>query len=127
MSQRYADDGWVRIVVLALGAIAVLLFLPMLFVAPMMGMMGWGMSGGVGGAGFSPLWGLGMGLLWLFVVLGVGYLLYRGANASGPVGGSDPALTELRVAYARGELSDEEFEQRRHRLQEDQAGKAGHY
>ncbi|WP_338042744.1 SHOCT domain-containing protein [Natronococcus amylolyticus] len=29
---------------------------------------------------------------------------------------SDPALEALRVAYARGELSDEEFEKRRDRL-----------
>ena len=49
--------------------------------------------------------------------VGIGYLLYRGLV--GGVGSSltsDRALEELRVAYARGDLSDEEFEERRAKL-----------
>ncbi|WP_241768331.1 SHOCT domain-containing protein [Haloferax sp. ATB1] len=56
-------------------------------------------------------------LLWLVVLVGGGYFLYRGLI--GGVGSSltgDRALEELRMAYARGNLSDEEFEERRANL-----------
>jgi putative membrane protein len=54
-------------------------------------------------------------LLVLALLLAGGYLLLRS------VGGErederDPALEELRRAYARGDLTDEEFEHRRERL-----------
>ena len=45
----------------------------------------------------------------LLVLVGIGYLIYRSASG-------DPALDELRLAYARGDLSDEEYEERRDRL-----------
>lgn len=109
------DDTLIRTVLLL---VAVLLLLPILLMGlawPLMGMWGgehmWGWSGstGVGGA-MIVMW-----LVPLAVLLGLGYLLYRGLVASSS-GHSDRALEELRVAYARGELSDEEFEQRRERL-----------
>ncbi|NHN61242.1 MULTISPECIES: SHOCT domain-containing protein [Halorussus] len=108
---------------LAIAAIAVLLLLPvvmMLFAWPMMG-MGWWMHGPVdgqvgpgGSGGATPTWMFGFWIVGLLVLVGAGYLLYRwAANET-----TDPALEELRRAYARGELSEEEFEQRRRRLRE---------
>lgn len=55
-----------------------------------------------------------MMLVWLVGLLGIGYLLYRSlAGGMQTKSASDPALEELRLAYARGDLSEEEFEQRR--------------
>ena len=115
MSTREADGSLIRIIVIVL---AVLLFFPMLmmvFAFPLMGMLGW--WGGVGPGGFSPLWGIGMMLVWLFILVGIGYVLYR-AVARGSFGVDDRALEELRVAYARGNLSDEKYEQRREALEQ---------
>jgi len=56
-----------------------------------------------------------MMLVFLLIVLGVGYALYRTLTQAG-ISSRDPAVEELRVAYARGELSQEEFEQRREAL-----------
>lgn len=85
--------------------------------AIMMPMMG-GWFGGVpgSGAGTSPMWGLGMMLLFLLVLLGTGYFISR-AFTRESFSVDDPALEELRLAYARGDLSREEFEQRREDLQ----------
>ena len=104
-------------------AVALLLLLPlvmMLFAWPMMG-MGWWMHGPVGSDGQVGPGGFGGGTTWMFgfwivgllVVVGIGYLLYQATSS----GVDDPALEELRRAYARGELSDEEYEERRERLQ----------
>lgn len=97
--------------------IAVLLLFPMLmmvFAGPMMGMVGW--WGGVGPqVGISPLWGIGMMLLFLLVLVGLGYLFFR-SIADGSLSQQDRALEELRVAYARGELTDDEYAQRRDTL-----------
>jgi putative membrane protein len=49
-------------------------------------------------------------LFLLFVVAGV-LLLRRGTEGSA----ADSALEELRLAYARGDLTDEEYETRRER------------
>lgn len=91
--------------------VAVLLLVPlllMLFMMPMMGMMS-----GVGGMEMmSPAWGIGMMLLTVLVLLGLVYAIYRAVAGTT----RDPALEELRTAYARGELSQEEFEQRRNDL-----------
>jgi putative membrane protein len=70
------------------------------------------MSGGTMGSGG---WGL-FGVLWMLLLLAVpAYLVYvlvtRGADGRG-----DRPLAILRERYARGELTDEEFEQRRARL-----------
>lgn len=101
-------------------ALAVFFLLPLLFMG--FGMMGTGMMGGTWGghmwgdgqtSGWFPLAGIAMQLLFLLVVVGGGYLLYRGLTDDD---GSDPAMEELRSAYARGELSDDEYEQRRDAL-----------
>ncbi|WP_396613864.1 SHOCT domain-containing protein (plasmid) [Haloferax sp. S1W] len=116
MSTERTSDGLLRIVLIVLAVIVLFPMLMMIFAVPMIGMMGWWWGGGMAG-GLSPLWGIGMMLVWLVVLVGIGYLLYRGLI--GGVGSSiagDRALEELRVAYARGDLSDEEFEERRAKL-----------
>lgn len=65
----------------------------------------------------APVWGLGMMLLFLLVLLGIRYALYR-AFTSEKVAPHDPALEELHVAYARGGLTQEGFEQRRENLKQ---------
>jgi len=56
-----------------------------------------------------------MMLVGLLVLLGIGYAIYRTVTRSS-LGDSDSAIEGLRLAYARGELSQEEFEQRREDL-----------
>ncbi|WP_439028640.1 SHOCT domain-containing protein [Haloarchaeobius sp. DT45] len=105
--------------------LAAVLLVPLLFG----GMLGMGM-GGSGATwhdhwmGFDGQWSwwwfaaslLGR-LLVLAVVLGGGYLLLKSLGGGQHRG--DSALDELRRAYARGDLTDEEFERRRDRLQRD--------
>lgn len=116
MATERSSDDLLRMVLIILGVIVLFPLLMMVFAMPMMGMMGWWWDGRMAG-GLSPLWGMGMMLVWLVVLVGIGYLLYRGLVGS--VGGAvpaDPALEELRMAYARGDLSEEEFEERRQKL-----------
>lgn len=78
----------------------------------------WGGAGGAGGAWFgvlAPLLGL---LLLAAVVVGVLYLSRSGTATAG----SDRAIELLRERYARGEVSDEEFERRAARLSGDADG-----
>lgn len=82
------------------------------------GMMGgsWGGMGGLGGFG---LLGGGM-LLWPLLLAGLVLLLIYGAGRDGQTTrtDTDTALSELRERYARGDISDEEFESRRAILQQ---------
>jgi putative membrane protein len=75
-----------------------------------------GMGGGMSGFGWWPLiWSL----LLLSVVLIVGYAVYAdGRRPATERSDTDPALSTLRSRYARGEISEEEFEERRRRLEE---------
>ena len=115
-SNRTTDDDLLRIVLIILAVIILFPLLMMVFAVPMMGMMGWWWGGGMAG-GLSPLWGIGMLIVWLVVLVGIGYLVYRGVvGRVGPSVAADPALEELRLAYARGDLSEEEFEERRSKL-----------
>jgi putative membrane protein len=114
MSGRRTTDDTLRIVLIV---VAVIVLAPMLMMGlafPMMGVWG-GMMGGYGGFGVSPIWGVVMMLVWLVILVGGGYLVYRWATGAGSAG-TDPALEELRLAYARGDISEEEYEQRRSRL-----------
>jgi putative membrane protein len=108
------DETLGRTLLLIIAVILLLPVLMMLLAWPMIGLWGgghmWNGTTGVGWVTMMVLW-----LVPLAVVLGVGYLLYRALVGSSSRE-SDRALEELRVAYARGELSDEEFEQRRERL-----------
>lgn len=120
MSTARTDDGLLRVVVTVLGVLLLFPLLMMVFAMPMMGMMGWWWDGGMMN-GFSPLWGIGMLLVWLVVPLAIGYLVYRVlVGQVAPEPGADPALAELRMAYARGDLTDEEFEERRRTLREEE-------
>lgn len=111
------DDSLIRALLLVVAVVLLVPLLTMVFVLPMMGLWGGGhmWDGGMGnGMGAAWPWLLTW-LAFLLVLLGGGYLLYRALGRSDR-GESDPALEELRLAYARGELSDEEFEERRDRL-----------
>ncbi|MFB6131115.1 MAG: SHOCT domain-containing protein [Salinigranum sp.] len=118
MATTDTGDGLARVVLVVLAVLVLFPLLMMVFAMPMMGMMGWWWGGGRVGSGLSPLWGIGMMLVWLVVLVGVGYFLYRGLVGRVDAGrDADPALEELRMAYARGELTDQEYEERRERLQ----------
>ena len=116
------DTDDTRLVTLVLVIVGALLVLPVLFVG--FGMMGHGSAmggmwgGGMWADGTVPGWMLAVSaltrLLFLAVLAGGAYLVYR---AVADESGSDPALDELRRAYARGDLTDEEYENRRERLE----------
>lgn len=126
MSNRRTTNQtlWIVLIVLAILILAPLLWRILAF--PMMGMGGgmmggmWGggMGGGFGGSGVSPIWSLVMLLVWVVILVGGGYVVYRWLSGTRGIG-SDPALEELRLAYARGDISEEEFEQRRSKLAEE--------
>ncbi|MDG5777133.1 SHOCT domain-containing protein [Haloarculaceae archaeon H-GB2-1] len=103
------------IVLLVLGAIIVLPVLTMGM--GFGGMMGYGgMMGGYGTAsGWWPLVGMLVPLVFLLVLFGGGYLIFR--RLTGSQSSRNPAMEELRTTYARGDLTDEEFEARRSRLE----------
>ena len=118
MSQRRTTDDTLKIVLIVLAVIVLGPMLMRVFAFPLLGMWGGGMMGGYGGYGMfggSSLWGIGMMLVWLVVLVGGGYLVYRWLSGSGSIG-TDRALEELRVAYARGDVTEEEYEQRRSKL-----------
>ncbi|EMA65417.1 hypothetical protein C470_00315 [Halorubrum distributum JCM 13561] len=118
-----SDDT--RLVTLLLVIIGAVFIVPLFFMG--FGMMGLGpMMGGMWGGhmwgdGTMPGWmfivGIVMQLLFLAALVGGGYLIYR--TVTGDASDSDQALEELRLAYARGELTDEEYEQRREALERD--------
>ena len=113
-----SDDPLLRTLLVIIAAIVLFSLLMMAFAVPMMGMWGGGhmWDGSMwGGTGVPWVWPL-MWLIFLAIISGIGYLLYRTVKRP-PGEQTDPALEELRSAYARGELSDEEFEKRRERLQ----------
>ena len=122
MPEKTDDTRLVTIVLIIVGA--VVLF-PMFFMG--VGMMGFGpmmggmWSGGMWGDGTVPGWmfvvGIVMQLLFLAALVGGGYLVYRAVADS--ESDSDQALEELRLAYARGDLTDDEYEQRREALERD--------
>jgi len=118
-----SDDT--RLVTLLLVIIGAVFIFPLFFMGfgmmgfgPMMGVM-WG--GHMWGDGTMPGWmfiiGIVIQLLFLAALVGGGYLVYRAIT--GDAGNSDQALEELRLAYARGELTDEEYKQRREALERD--------
>lgn len=122
MSNATESTNLVTILLIILGA---LLLVPLLFAG--FGMMGsghvadgmWGsgamMDGSVSGW-LLAVWIL-MRVLFLVAIVGGVYIVVRAIQ--GREADTDPALEELRQTYARGELSDEEFEQRRERLERD--------
>ncbi|MWV39050.1 SHOCT domain-containing protein [Natrialba sp. INN-245] len=115
-----ADTDLLRTLLLVVALVILVPFLLMFLVWPMMGMWGGGHmwdNGGASGVGSTLSW-LVIWLPMFLLVLGGAYLLYRAIDRT-ESDDRDAALEELRLAYARGDLSDEEFEQRRERLQRD--------
>ncbi|WP_440991627.1 SHOCT domain-containing protein [Haloarchaeobius baliensis] len=121
MSEHTTDNSLVTLVIVVLGA---LLVLPLLFMG--FGMLGYGgmMGGwehGMWNGGTAPGWVVLFGALiqlgFLVAIVGVGYLIFRAVTGSSTE--REPALEELRLAYARGDISDEEYETRRERLERD--------
>ena len=113
-----SEDSLLQTLLIIVAVIVLLPLLVMVFMLPMMGMWGGGhmWNGGMwDGTGPTWTWFL-MWVVFLAIIVGGGYLLYR-AVSSPTSRETDPALEELRTAYARGDLSDEEFEQRRRKLQ----------
>lgn len=103
MATSRSEDSFARIAVIVLGVIVLFPLLMMVFAMPMMGMMGWWWGGGLVGNGLSPLWGIGVMLVWLVVLVGIGYFLYRGVIGRVDSGrGTDPAIEELRIATLVG-------------------------
>jgi putative membrane protein len=83
-----------------------------------MGYSGYGgMMGPYGSTGYGWI-GLIVQFVFLLLVLGGGYVLVRRLLDEREA--HDPAVEELRRAYARGELTDEEFETRRARLRSEE-------
>lgn len=105
-----------------IGLLVVFLFLIpvflMLAMMPMMGMMGSG-AYHMDMTGTSPLWMAGMMAIRIILVAGLLYVAYRFLTG-GTVHSEDPAFEELRLAYARGDLSEEEYEKRREKLGQNQ-------
>jgi putative membrane protein len=129
MEQQYVTR-WLLGGLVAVGAL--LLVGPLLLGAGG-GTMGWGsgMAGGMWGPmhdswmgsgtmGPTSGWWLLVAVVWrlllLVALIGGGYLLYRAVAADR----ADSAVRELRQAYARGDLSEEEYERRRDRLEQEQ-------
>lgn len=114
-----------RLVALALLAgVVLVVLLPLLFAGggmmgyagggPMMGAQG-GMWAGDGVPGWVFVASAVTRLAFLAVLVGGGYLGYRALTREG----EDDALAELRLAYARGDLDDDEYERRREVLERD--------
>lgn len=110
------DDSLTRTLLIVIAAILLFPVLMMALAIPMMGVWGWGHMWD--GTGATWMW-IVMSVVPLLVILGIGYLLYSVVRQPDEER-TDPALEELRAAYARGDLSDEEFEERRERLRRDQ-------
>ncbi|AGN01264.1 hypothetical protein L593_06585 [Salinarchaeum sp. Harcht-Bsk1] len=112
------DDTILRAAVIVVAAFLLIPFLMLLFAVPMLGMSGghmWDGGGMSDGAGWA--W-VGSWLVMLAVIGLIGYAIARALR--GPKRTStDPAIEELRMAYARGDITDEEFEERRERLESD--------
>lgn len=110
-----------NLLVLLLVVLGVLVLFPALVMGFSMmgvgGMMGGHMWSDATAPGWLPLVGIGMPLLFLSTIVVAGYLLY-----SAVAGDDDPAIEEVRSAYARGDLSEEEYERRREALERDHQG-----
>ena len=116
MSQTESLTRTVLLVLLALVAIPLVMMLVMM---PLMGGFGWAQMGGWMWNGSGGWIGMLLTMLLpLLPLVGVGALIARSLTSTSTQS-ADDAVAELRRAYARGELSDDEFERRRERLEQD--------
>lgn len=110
-----SEDTLFKTVLIIVAAIFGIPIVMMLFMVPIAGM----------GSG-SHMWdGSGTGWMWpvlwigfLVTILAVGFVIYRAWNGFAS-SHEDSALEELRQAFARGDLSVEEFEERKELLRGD--------
>ncbi len=109
------DNSLIRLLLIVIATILFFSILMIAFAMPMMGLWGWGHMWNGGGA--SWMW-IGMMILPILLILVIGTFIYKTIHQT-ENRRTDPALEELRMAYARGDLSDEEFEKRRDRLEEE--------
>jgi putative membrane protein len=63
---------------------------------------GWGMGFGFGA--------IAMIIFWVLLILGIGYLIKMVAGSSKKEGKQETAIDILKMRYAKGEISKEEFE-----------------
>lgn len=111
------DDSLGRTILLVIAAVVlVAVLVPLLMMGFAMPMIGFGPMGTWNGTMGEPWTWLLVWLVPLGMVLVIGYVLYRLLRGS-TRRQTDPAIEELRTAYARGDLSSEEFEERRERLE----------
>jgi len=116
MATTTTDRQLVWVVLAIVAALVIIPLVGMLLTGPMMGRMGaTGMWAADGVSGWMLMVSAGMQLLFLAVIAGAIYLGYRALTRHRE--STDPAVAELRAAYARGDLSDEEYETRRERLE----------
>lgn len=113
------QNDTLRIVLLVLLALLLFPVLMAVVVMPMMGAAGWSHMWGNGMWGGIGVWFAVMMVVSLLVVAGIGYVIYRGLVATTGQH-TDSAMEELRRAYARGDISDEEFDRRREKLRENE-------
>lgn len=121
MSIDTSDRRLVTLLLVVLGVIFVLPLFGMGFgmmgYGPMMGgMWGGGMWGGSTVPGWMLVVGLVMPILFFLLLVGLLYLVYRLVTDDDA---PDSAVEELRTAYARGDLTDEEYEERLARLRDE--------
>lgn len=118
MDTTAEDTRLVKIALVLLAAFVVLPMVAMGFALIGFGSMMGGSDHGMWGAGMAPGWmtllGILLQLLFIAALVGGGYLVYRAVAGSDAE--TDQALEELRLAYARGDLTDEEYERRREKL-----------
>jgi len=116
MTQTETLTRTILLVLLGLLAIPLVMMLVMM---PAMGVFGWShMSGWMWDSSGGWLAMVLMMAIPLLVVIGIGYLVSQSLGTE-TTEQTDEALEELRRIYARGEISDEEFERRRKNLQQD--------
>ncbi len=113
------DSAKTALIVIAV-AILVVLALPILWGSVIMGGMMGGGFGWTGGWGWGLLGAGTMIIFWVAVIVGV-VLLVRWLMNTGQVGQTTPreanALEILKRRYARGEITREEYEEMRQRIQ----------
>jgi len=109
MSKTSDSDSLVRIVIIIAAVVILGPAVLMLLMLPLAG----GMMMGVPRAGGFALVGLFMTLLLPLLLIVVGVILYRQWSGRDR---EDEAMQELRMAFARGDIDREEFEERREAL-----------
>lgn len=103
-----------RLIWVVLLLVVFILLAPMLLMFTVIPAMGpeW-MNGGHGMTG----WWFGSILILLFLLIAVGLIFYY-ILIGDETSSDDVAIEELKVAYARGDINDEEYEKRYERLKE---------